>query len=196
MSNEKEILEKYMRSIISISEADLEFFLSRFELVHFPKKQQILKEGETENYLSFINSGILRYYVEGERNDVPFESTFAFAVEGWFSSAYDSFITQEPSLYYVETMTDVELLRISHQHLQEVYKETAMGQLVGRLSAEHLFLTKIRREISLLTKTAEERYLDLFRFYPHFIQQIPLKYLASYIGVTPQALSRIRKTIN
>ena len=85
--------------------------------------------------------------------------------------------------------------RISVKDLQEVYKETENGNLIGRRMAENMFLIKSKREISLLNKTAEERYLDLFSERPKLLKQIPLKYIASYIGVTPQALSRIRKRI-
>jgi DNA-binding MarR family transcriptional regulator len=70
-----------------------------------------------------------------------------------------------------------------------------MGNLFGRLAAESLFLEKSKRELSLLTNTPEQRYLNLFTEHPELIRKIPLKYIASYIGVTPQALSRIRKRI-
>ena len=85
---------------------------------------------------------------------------------------------------------------ISNNDLQEVYERTKKGNLVGRKMAEKMFLIKSKRELSLLNKTAEERYLDLFSDRPKLLKQIPLKYIASYIGITPQALSRIRKRIN
>ena len=80
--------------------------------------------------------------------------------------------------------------------LQEVYTKTRIGNLIGRLSSERLFLIKSKREQSLLNESAEQRYLNLFTERPNLIQKIPLKYIASYIGVTPQALSRIRKRIS
>ena len=83
----------------------------------------------------------------------------------------------------------------SYKNLQEVYKKTSIGNTLGRLSSERLFLIKSKREISLLNETAEERYLKLFDERPELIKEIPLKYIASYIGVTAQALSRIRKRI-
>ncbi|MEM9078487.1 MAG: Crp/Fnr family transcriptional regulator, partial [Bacteroidota bacterium] len=75
------------------------------------------------------------------------------------------------------------------------YKKTESGNIIGRRMAEKMFLIKSKREIALLSKTAKERYLDLFQERPKLLKQIPLKYIASYIGVTPQALSRIRKRI-
>ena len=87
------------------------------------------------------------------------------------------------------------MLSITYQDLQEVYKTTKIGNLIGRLTAERLFLVKSKREQNLLNCTAEERYLNLFKDYPEVIKLIPLKYISSYIGVTPQGLSRIRKRI-
>ena len=111
-------------------------------------------------------------------------------------SAYDSFITRRPSFYQIETLTDTKLWYLTHQDVMEMRVETVSGQEIGRLIAETLFLKKFEREQELLTMTAEERYLNLLNKSPKVIQQIPLKYIVSYIGITPQALSRIRKRIS
>jgi len=92
-------------------------------------------------------------------------------------------------------LTETILWQISNKDLQEVYKRTKNGNIIGRKMAENMYLIKSKRELSLLSKTAEERYLNLFSDRPELLKQIPLKYIASYIGVTPQALSRIRKRI-
>ena len=97
---------------------------------------------------------------------------------------------------YLETLLETTLLSITHQDLQEVYSQTKIGNLIGRLSSERLYLNKSKRELSLLNDSAEQRYLNLFTERPNLLKEIPLKYVASYIGVTPQALSRIRKRIS
>lgn len=104
-------------------------------------------------------------------------------------------MTQTPTEYQIETLTETILWQISNKDLQEVYKSTINGNVIGRKMAEKMYLIKSKRELSLLSKTAEERYLDLFSDRPILLKEIPLKYVASYIGVTPQALSRIRKRI-
>jgi len=86
-------------------------------------------------------------------------------------------------------------LSISYEDLQLVYRSTQIGNLVGRLIAERLFLIKSSREQNLLNLSAEERYLRLFKERPELLKVIPLKYISSYIGVTAQALSRIRKRL-
>ena len=86
--------------------------------------------------------------------------------------------------------------RLTYDDLQSIYTETMIGNLIGRKAAEQLYLLIKQRELSFLNKTAKQRYLDLFEGRPELIKLIPLKYIASYIGITPQALSRIRKEIS
>lgn len=185
-------LRNHIEQFVKISDEEWNFFASKFEYKEFAKKETLLRVGKVENYLSFIESGIIRFFIPGEENDL----TFVFAFDGWFVSAYDSFITQQPSTYEVETLKKTKLYRISFQDLQCVYKETSFGNLIGRMASEQLFLYKTKRELSLLKDSAEQRYLNLFSEHPHFLEHIPQKYLASFIGITPQALSRIRKRIS
>ena len=133
----------------------------------------------------------MRFFIPQEPNEV----TFDFYFENEFVSAYDSFVRQMPSSYNVQALTDLTLYRISFENLQKLYHQAPKGNFFGRMAAENMFVLKAKREISLLKNTAEERYLNLFDEQAHLIQKIPLKYIASYIGVTPQALSRIRRRI-
>ncbi|MCP9755992.1 Crp/Fnr family transcriptional regulator [Lacihabitans sp. CCS-44] len=173
------------------TEKDWEIILSKFVRQDFPKKTILTKAGQTENYLNFILKGVARFYIPKEENDLTFNIVFS----NGFLSAYDSFLTQKPSTYNIETLTDTTLLRLTYNDLQTIYNETEFGNIIGRQASEELFLKKQKRELSLLNLTAEQRYLNLFSEQPKLIEQIPLKYIASYIGVTPQALSRIRKRI-
>ena len=192
-----EELRNYILSIVKTTEEDLDIFLDFFEPVEFSKNQVVVEYDQVERYLYFLNEGITRFYIRSERNGIPTEKTFAFAFafSGWFSCAYESFITQKPSKYFVEAMTDIKGLKISYNNLQVVYEKMMVGQQIGRLMSEFLFLRKSAREYTLLTETAEERYMHLLQHSPHYIQLIPLKFLASYIGITPAALSRIRARI-
>ena len=188
-----ERIRQYFEQAIQrpIIDEEWAFFVSKLACEEFPKKHLLLKIGETEKYLSFVETGIIRYYLPKLENDLTF--TFVFANN--FVSGYDSFLTQEPSIYQIETLTKTTLWRITHDDLQAVYKETEVGNLIGRKASEDLYLKKTKRELSLLNESAEQRYQNLFTEQPHLLQHIPLKYIASYIGVTPQALSRIRRRI-
>ncbi|RPE08188.1 Crp/Fnr family transcriptional regulator [Chitinophaga lutea] len=182
----------FQNNYTDFSEQDWLIISSKFIRQEFPKKKLILKKGEVENYVSFIEEGIVRYYIPKENKEVTFELTFS----NDFIGAYDSFITRLPSVYHIETITQVTLWRVSYHDVQMLFQDTERGNLIGRLASEKLFLEKARREISLLNDTAEQRYLNLFTEQPDLIKKIPLQYIASYIGITPQALSRIRRRIS
>jgi len=174
------------------SDKDWETFSTRLEQIDVPKRTLLLKPGQIEQHLSFVESGVIRYFVPLDEREL----TFAFSFDGEMASAYDSFLTESPSCYAMETLTDASLWRIRKTDLESIYRDTAAGNIIGRKAAESLFIRKSQRELSLLIDSAETRYLKLFEEKPHLLQQIPLKYLAAYIGVTPQALSRIRRRIS
>ena len=186
-------IRTYLEKSLTINDDDWNFFTARLILRKVKKRTKLLEVGTIENHISFIDKGIVRFFIPKEEEDK--ETTFGFCFNNEFVSAYDSFLTQSPSLYELETLTDVEMWSMSYEDLQEVYKKTSIGNTLGRLSSERLFLIKSKREQSLLNETAEERYLNLFDERPELIKEISLKYIASYIGVTAQALSRIRKRI-
>lgn len=187
-------LRKYIETIAKVNDNDWSLFSSLLKKREFSKKSPFLSKGQIENYISFIEKGKVRLFIPKE--DEKKEITFGFSFQGEFVSAYDSFLTQTPSLYQLETLVDTTVWSISYDDLQKVYKITEIGNTMGRFIAEKLFLIKSKREQSLLNETSEQRYLNLFKERPNVIKQIPLKYIASYIGVTPQALSRIRKRIS
>lgn len=186
-------IRAYLDQIATISEEDWNFFISKLKRRVIPKKTVFLKVNEIENHISFIESGVVRLYIPKDNPDK--EITFGFSFKDQFISAYDSFLTQKPSAYQLQALTDTTLLSISYNDLQLVYNTTQIGNLIGRLTAERLFLIKSKREQNLLNLTAEERYLNLFKERPELLKVIPLKYISSYIGVTSQALSRIRKRL-
>ncbi|SEC86263.1 cAMP-binding domain of CRP or a regulatory subunit of cAMP-dependent protein kinases [Tenacibaculum sp. MAR_2009_124] len=181
-----------LQSIANISDDDWFYFSSKLKQVTLKKKELILSKGETENHLSFIKKGAVRLYIPKIENDL----TFGFVFENNFVSAYDSFLTKSPSQYSIQALTTTTLHRLNFNDLEDIYKNTQIGNEIGRKCAEELFLIKSKRELSLLNYSAEERYLSLFREKPELFKEIPLKYIASYIGVTPQALSRIRRRIS
>ena len=188
-----EQIKAYIDQIAAISKEDWDFFKSKLQRRILSKKTIFLKINEVENHISFIESGVVRLFIPKENPEK--EITFGFSFQNQFISAYDSFLTQKPSLYQLQTLTETSILSISHKDLQEVYKTTQIGNLIGRLTAERLFLIKSTREQNLLNLSAEERYLKLFKERPELLKVIPLKYISSYIGVTAQALSRIRKRL-
>ena len=187
-------LKLYLDKITSISSSDWNFFISKLQRRVITKKSVFIKVNQIENHISFIETGIVRLFIPKDNPEK--EITFGFSFENQFVSAYDSFLTQTPSSYQLQALTETTILSITYEDLQLVYKHTQIGNLIGRLTAERLFLIKSKREQNLLNLSAEERYLKLFKERPELLKEIPLKYISSYIGVTAQALSRIRKRIS
>jgi CRP-like cAMP-binding protein len=181
----------YVESCVEVDDKDWEFFSAKLTRKEIPKKTTFLRLEQVANSISFIEYGGVRLFIPKEEEEK--EVTFGFSFSGELVSAYDSFLTRKPSLYQLETLVDSCLWSISYTDLQQVYKVTKIGERLGRFTSERLYLIKSKREQSLLNETPDERYLNLLRDRPNLITQIPLKYIASYIGVTPQALSRIRK---
>lgn len=186
-------IKAYLEQIATISSSDWDFFMSKLQRHIIPKKAVFLKLNAVENHISFIESGVVRLYIPKENPEK--EITFGFSFKNQFISAYDSFLTQMPSAYQLQALTETKILSINYADLQAVYNTTQIGNLIGRLTAERLFLIKSKREQDLLNLTARERYIKLFKERPELIKVIPLKFISSYIGVTAQALSRIRKRL-
>ncbi|TBX66140.1 Crp/Fnr family transcriptional regulator [Flavobacterium silvisoli] len=177
---------------IGFHEKELEPFLSKLKIRRFKANEIIIAHGQIENYLSFLADGIVRYYVVAKDKEI----TIDFAFKNSFYCAYDSFYNRTKTEIYIETLTDCELYSITHQDLQALYQSCEMTKKLGRLATEYLLSKKVKREINLLTKSPQERYEELLKEQPKYILQIPLKFIASYLGVVPETLSRIRKRIN
>lgn len=190
-----ERIAQLLRKMSDAVEDEIQEYLSLHEAVSYKKGDILLEKGQIEEYLYFIESGIIRCFIAKEKKDDVKEITFSLVFSGWFFSAYDSFITQNPVRYTVECLSDVEIYRISYASIQSIYRKSDFGNEVGRHAAELLYINKTKREISLLSESPDERYQYLLDHYPKEIMDVPLKYIASYIGVTLQALSKIRKRI-
>lgn len=185
-------IREYFEQIIPLSDNEWEVFSSKLTRQEYPKKTILLKVGQTENYISFVEKGIIRFYIPKEETEL----TFAIIFENELLSAYDSFLTQKPSVYCAETISQTVLWSFTYETLQQLYKENPVSNIIGRIASEEIYIKKAKRELSLLHDNAQERYLKIFTERPNLLKQIPLKYIASYIGITPQALSRIRKRIS
>jgi CRP-like cAMP-binding protein len=177
---------------LGFSENDVTAFLSCVKIRNFSANEIILSDGQLENYLSFIDSGVVRYYVVANDKEI----TFDFAFKNSFYCAYDSFYDRSKTNICIQAITDCQLYSISHENLQMLYQKCETAKKLGRIATEFLLSKKVKRELDLLTISPQERYENLLQEHPKYIQYIPLKYLASYIGVVPETLSRIRKRIS
>ncbi|WP_130734232.1 Crp/Fnr family transcriptional regulator [Flavobacterium sp. J27] len=186
-----ENLLNILNTKITISEEDWLFISSKLQEKEFKKKDFIITTQNIEDKIYFIQEGIFRLYIELPEKDV----TIDFGFPNNFLSSYSSFLTQTPSIACIQSLTKSKVIFITRKDLQEIYLHTQSGESIGRIFAEEFFRYKSKRELSFLKDSPTERYLNLVKEQPQLIQEIPQKYLASYIGITPQALSRIRAKI-
>jgi len=163
-------------------------FKKHIDIVEFNKNDIISAIGETEQYLYFIIEGGVRVYYDHPDKEI----NLFFRFEREFISAYTSFLTQTPSKQCIAALEDTKLIRMSYESSKKLMKYR-VGERVFRKNAEELFILKERREESLLLETPDERYLNLLKNNKDWFQRIPQHYIASYLGLTPETLSRIKK---
>ena len=156
------------------------------------KKDEIIKEHDTaEQNFYFILTGSAGLFLWKENNFVCLD----FAFEHQFCCDYMSLLTGEKTPLQVIALEDCEMVRITKENFHQL-AQTPMGMVIMRISAEASFVEKQQQQIELLTKSAVERYQILALKFPHIFQRVAQKHIASYLGITPQSLSRIRKKKN
>ncbi|MDX2306169.1 MAG: Crp/Fnr family transcriptional regulator [Microscillaceae bacterium] len=185
-----QILDR-LSKFISLDKDEQDIFVSKLKLKEYKKKELVLQEGDICKYAYFINSGCIRYYynVGGEENTAQF-----FFENGWYTD-YDSFLTGKPTQQNIETLEKTQLTLLSANDLQQLYIDIPKFERFGRLMAENAFLGIRQRSEMLENQTAEQRYLTLMKERPKVFERIPQHYIASYLGIKPPSLSRIRKRI-
>ena len=190
-TNKTDLLKNTFTKQVNLSNEEWVLMSPSVKERNFNKGEMLCRMGQVEHYLSIIYEGTCRgfYNKNGE------EISVAFMFAGDYVSAYYSFLTKRPSLMAVQALTPVTVLSFSKTDLDELCYQYKKAERIGRLNAERIYRRKEEREIALLTMSATERYLELLNRNPKLIQQIPLKYIASYLGIQPESLSRIRKQI-
>lgn len=187
-----ENIRKFFDNQAILTDDEWAFFSSKLIKKNYKKGEIILNEGEIEHYLSFNTKGIVRmFHVKPDGTEI----SVSFIFENDFISSYGSFVTQSPSTVYVQCLQDCELYCISKTDLEMAYSISQTGERLGRINSEFYSYYLFERNLSLLTLNAEQRYLQLLKRSPKVAKFIPLKYISSYLGITPESLSRIRKHI-
>ena len=182
-------LRKFISSVYPLKEMEMEGFLESWQPFTCKRKTILTAAGETERYLYFVLEGVQRAFFVG--NHERQEATIVFTYPPSFSGVADSFLTQTPSKYFLESLTASSFLRITRQRLDELMNEfPAIQRMVLTLSA---FALKgvLERQIELQCFSAEEKFRTLLARSPHVLRIIPHKYLASYLGIDPTTFSKL-----
>lgn len=185
-------IKEYYQRLVSLTEEEWQILESNFKVYQLPKNSIVHQAGKVCDEVYFVNKGIIRSYSKIEDR----EYIEAFFVEGDYLSDYSSFLTQSPGMSIIEALEETELIALDYASVQRLYKEIPALQKFGRLMAEFLFLLISERSNSLLFESPEQRYQKLVNKKSIILQRVPQYMIASYIGITPEALSRIRKRLS
>jgi len=154
------------------------------------RKQYLLQEEDVCKVIAFVEKGALRAYTVDEKGA---EHIIQFALEGWTISDLYSFLTGEPATYNIDALEDSELVLISKQAQEELMKQVPKYETYIRLQLTGAYIAMQRRLTSIISMPLEERYTNFIAQYPTIAQRVPQHMLASYMGLTPETLSRVRK---
>ncbi|HRJ30701.1 MAG TPA: Crp/Fnr family transcriptional regulator [Cyclobacteriaceae bacterium] len=184
-------IRKFVSQFVTFTEEEWRAHQSALTRKWFKKGEFLLTEGQVCNHVSFVNRGCFRNYnmVRDE------ERTQFFVFENEYATDYCSFVTRLPSRDFIVALEDAEVLQLEYTAMHFLYEKYGIWQKYGRLIAEYVFVFTAFRSQNLLLKTPEELYLQLMQEKPLVLERVPLKYIASFLGVTPEALSRIRKRV-
>jgi CRP-like cAMP-binding protein len=178
-----------IKQIISVSDDEAQLLKQLFTEKHIKKGEHFLIEGQVCRSVAMIKSGLVRYYINDDGN----EGTYYFGSEGDFVCDYESFLPQAPTNKNIQALEDTSLYVISHDGLQQLYKGLKEGERLGRLAIEQIFVHNIQQLSSFYKDSPEVRYQRFLSTYSDISQRVPQYYIASYVGIKPQSLSRIRK---
>ncbi len=187
-----ELLKKSFADKVSISPDDLELLTASFSPKKLRKRQYLLQEGDVCNRLAFVERGTLISYSIDARGT---QHVIQFAFEGWWIADLYSFFTREPSRLHIEALDDCELLLMDHAQHKQLLETLPAYERYTRILYQNAYVALQQRIEGTLGLSAEEKYLRLLDAYPDIINRVPLLLIASYIGVTPETLSRIRKQL-
>lgn len=188
-----ELLHQKISEIISVTDDEFEYCKTLFQPKKLRKKQFLLHEGEECRYTAFVEKGILRSYTIDEKGS---EHILQFAMEGgWIADLY-SFLTNEPSTYNIEALEGCELLLITKPSWDLLFEKIPAFEKYFRIILQNNLIATQKRLMGSLSETAEEKYEKLVASYPGHLQKLPQHMIASYLGITRETLSRIRRNIS
>ncbi|WP_295717821.1 Crp/Fnr family transcriptional regulator [Mucilaginibacter sp.] len=190
--NMYEVITQSLRKLVDFTDEELFMFMQKLKVVALKKYGFYLKEGQTCKGMVIVQKGCLRYFSRDEKGD----HTIGFAFEGEWIGDYESFLLQAPSPDFIEAIEDTELFILSYADMQALYNHSQRFERFGRIIAERLFIDTARNNRNLKMQSAENRYRELLNTQPRIFERLPQHMIASYLGIQPQSLSRIRAKLS
>lgn len=182
-------IDNYVSRCLVLDPGDLEFFHAILKPVSLKKKEWLLREGEVAEHEAFVVKGCLRKYCI---DDDGSEIVLQFAVENWWIGDIASFVDQRPTHVNIQALEDSELLLIHHEDKEALFQKVPAFERMFRLMVQRNLVVLQERFVATLAQPADLRYQAFVEKYPEIVQRVPQHYIASYLGITPEFLSRVR----
>jgi CRP/FNR family transcriptional regulator, cyclic AMP receptor protein len=186
-------INKHVLKHVNLTEEELSLFNLLLELKKVPKKTMLLHEADICNFELYINKGCIRNYYIDENG---FEVILQFATEDWWVSDIASFHNHTPSNMFIETLEDCELLILSPQTKEELLSKVPKLERMFRLMVQKNLSVLQKRFLNTITTSAQEKYLDFIERYPTMPQRVAQHYIASYLGISAEFLSKVRTKLS
>jgi CRP-like cAMP-binding protein len=185
-------INAYVLKCVDLSARELEYFNSILEYKFIPKKTMLLQAGDVCNFEAYVIKGCIReYYIDNKGAEV----TLQFAVEDWWVSDITSFQDQKVSNMNIETLENCELLMLSRESKERLLAEVPKLERMFRLMIQRHLSVIQSRLFKTITHTGMEKYVEFIKRYPTIPQRVPQHYIASYLGMSPEFLSKLRSRL-
>ena len=186
----KERLIAHLRETVPLSASEASIVLDSFKEQQLHKKEVLLFAGDVSSHMRFIAKGCLRAYYMDE---MAKEHVVQFGIEGWWVNDLYSYLTQTPAKQFVQALEPTTVLQIHRDALHELYDKVPAMERFYRLKFEKAYVSLQDRTLNAMSRSAEERYLEFRSKYRDIEQRVPQYMVASYLGITPEFLSALRK---
>ncbi len=182
----------YLRNYVNLTQEEETVLTSFLLFKKYKKRQYFLMEGDVCRYQAYVLKGCFRsYYIDKEGKEV----NLMFSTENWWIGDLASYIVKDPSKLNIEALEDCEIFAIEKQHMDLLFQKIPKIERFFRILFQNALISSQNRIINNLTLTAKDNYLSFVNKYPDFEQRIPQYHIASYLGITPEFLSQIRKQL-
>ena len=188
-----DLILKNVSKHIQLTEEEKKFFTSLLKTKELKKKQFLLKAGEISRHENFVEKGLLRAYTVDDKGQ---EHIAMFGMEDWWISDMYSFLTETPATQFIDALEDSVIYSIDTADLEKLYLKVPKFDRFFRILLQNAFIANQKRVLASISQSAEEQYLAFTKKYPSLEQRIPQHQIASYLGITPETISRIRKARN
>ena len=184
-----DLILKNISRFITLTPEEEQYFISILKPKKLKKKQYLLQEGDITRHEYFVNKGCLRTYTIDEKGQ---EHIIQFAIEDWWTGDMYNFLTQKPARYTIDAIEDSELLCLEKNALEELYIKIPKFEKFFRHLLQNAFIAGQSRIIDMISLSADDRYCNFVTQYPSMEKRLPKKQIASYLGIKPESLSRLR----